>query len=172
MPSSTAHRGVLLLAAAATLALLAALGLQYLGGLSPCPLCLWARYPYVGVLAVAGLGLWLGRPRAALLGIALLLAVDVGIAGYHVGVEQGVLALPESCAADGQPATIEELRAQLAAQPRPRCDQVQLAVLGLSLAAWNGILAAVLLVAALAFRWRSRGSAGSAAEQHGHRRAA
>ena len=104
----------------------------------PATLCIYERYPYLVVLAACGLGLWLGRPRLALAVAALALAVNVGLAGYHVGVEQGWLALPQSCAAVGEAVTIEELQAQLEAAPA-RCDQVPLTVAGLSLAAWNGL---------------------------------
>ncbi|MGY9006863.1 MAG: disulfide bond formation protein B, partial [Alphaproteobacteria bacterium] len=33
-----------------------ALASQYFGGLQPCPLCLWQRYPYVVVIWLAGIG--------------------------------------------------------------------------------------------------------------------
>lgn len=154
-------RWLTVVAGAAGAALLAALALQYLGGYQPCNLCIYERYPYLAVLAVGLLGLWLDRPRAALALAALALAVNVGLSAYHVGVEQGWFALPESCAAVGQATSIEELRAQLAAAPA-RCDQVTLSVLGLSLAAWNGVLAALLLAIAGYGIARSP----SAAEQH------
>lgn len=158
-----------LLVGIAALALLGALGLQYLGGLQPCTLCIWARYPYLVVIAAGAVGLWLGRPRTALVVVVLALAVSVGLAIYHVGVEQGVFALMESCAAVGEATTVAELKAQLMAAPA-RCDEVPLTVLGLSLAAWNGVLAALLLVlASTALLRRPRRSA---AEQHGQRRTA
>ena len=40
---------------ASAIALLAALGSQYLGGLAPCKLCIWQRIPH-GVAIVIGLG--------------------------------------------------------------------------------------------------------------------
>lgn len=156
-----------LIAAAAAAALLAVLALQYLGGYEPCHLCIYERYPYLTVLLVGALGWWLGRPRLALALAALALTVNLGLAGYHVGVEEGWLALPESCAAVGAAVTVEDLRSQLAAAPA-RCDEVSLRLLGLSLAAWNGVLAAVLLALAVV----GLGRPGSAAEQHRQRRAA
>jgi disulfide bond formation protein DsbB len=136
------------LALAAAAALLAALALQFLGGLPPCPFCVYQRYPYLMVVAVGALGIWLRRPRLALVLIALALAVDVGIAAYHVGIEEGWFALPEGCATTGTATTIEELRRQLEAAPA-RCDQVPFTFAGLSLAAWNTLYAALLLAFAI-----------------------
>lgn len=165
MPSWADWR-VLLLVAAAAAALLAALALQFLGGLAPCPFCVYQRYPYLVVIAAGALGLWLRRPNPALALMALALAVNVGIAGYHVGIEQGWLALPESCSPAWRATTVEELRQQLAAAPA-RCDQVGFTVAGLSLAAWNAVYAAGLLVFA---GWAMR--PGSAAEKDRHPRVA
>jgi disulfide bond formation protein DsbB len=157
-----ATRWLLALAAAAGAALVAALLLQYAGGYKPCSLCIYERFPYLAVIVVGLAGAWLGRPRPALVLVALALAVNVGLTVFHVGVEQGWFQLPETCAAVGQATTVEELKAQLLAAPA-RCDQVPLTVLGLSLAAWNGVLAAALLVLALVGLARS---GGSVAEQH------
>jgi disulfide bond formation protein DsbB len=144
---------VLLVASAAALGF--ALGSQYLGGLAPCPLCIYQRWPYVGVLALAGAALVAPWPRALLALCALALAGNALLAGYHVGVEQGWFALPAGCEAVGigTATTVEELRALLAAAA-PRCDEVAWSFLGLSMAAWNGLLAlALALIAALAAGW-------------------
>ena len=130
--------------AAAAAALAAALALQFVGGLPPCPFCVYQRYPYLVVLVAGALGVWLHRPRLALAVIALALAVNVGIAAYHVGIEQGWLALPEGCSSAWRATTVEELRQQLE-NATARCDQVSFKLAGLSLAAWNAIYAAALL---------------------------
>ena len=146
--SPTTTRWLLFLAAAALAALGGALLLQHVGGFKPCPLCIYQRYPYVVVAAAGLLGAWLGRPRLALVVIGVALAVDVGLGVYHVGIEQGWFALPEGCAAVGTATTVEELKAQLLAAPA-RCDQVPFTVLGLSLAGWSAVYAAVLLAVTL-----------------------
>jgi disulfide bond formation protein DsbB len=156
----TIDRRPLVLAVAAAAALAAALGLQFLGDLPPCPFCVYQRYPYLVVIAAGALGVWLGRPRLALAVAAAALAVNVGLAAYHVGIEQGWLALPEGCAPAWRATTVEELRRQLQAAPA-RCDQVSFSLAGLSLAAWNAIYAAGLLAFAL---WAL--ARGSAAQHH------
>jgi disulfide bond formation protein DsbB len=165
MPQAIDRRLIILVAAAAA-ALGAALALQFLGGLPPCPFCVYQRYPYLVVIAAGALGVWLRRPRPALALIALALAANVGIAAYHVGIEQGWLALPEGCAAAWRATTVEELRQQLEAAPA-RCDQVAFTFAGLSLAAWNAVYAAAMLAFAL---WAL--AMGSAAQQDRQARAA
>jgi disulfide bond formation protein DsbB len=142
-----APRSVSLLLAVAGVAILAAvLAFQHLGGAAPCPLCIWQRYPY-GVLIVLGVIGFFWRPRAMLALCVVALLVGAGLAGYHYGVEQGWLALPEGCVAGERATSVEELRRMLSEAP-PACDQVRFTVLGWSLAAWN--LLASLGLAALA----------------------
>ena len=66
-------RACLLLALASAAIQLAALALQYLGGLPPCPLWVWQRWPYVALVALGLLG-WRWRPRA-MLGLAALVVL-------------------------------------------------------------------------------------------------
>ena len=128
-------RASLLLALPTPAILLAALALQYLGGLPPCPLCIWQRWPYVALVALGLLG-WRWRPRT-LLGVAtLVLLGSAGLAAYHVGIEQGWWALPGGCVAGGSAESVEELKRLLAEAP-PACDQVGFTFLGLTLAGWN-----------------------------------
>ena len=153
VPSTAA----LLLALAAMAILLAVLALQYLGDLPPCPLCVWQRWPYVGV-ALLGLIGWRWQARPLLAVMALLLLTTAGIGAYHVGVEQGWWALPEGCAAGADAQSIDELKRILAAAP-PACDQIAFTFLGLSLAGWNVVagiaLAAYAAAAALGLGWRT-----------------
>lgn len=153
----TPRMACLLLALVSAGALLAALALQYLGGLPPCQLCVWQRWPYVALI-VLGLAGWRWQPRV-LLGIAaVVLLVGAGLAAYHVGIEQGWWALPESCVAGGGAQSVEDLRRLLAEAP-PACDQVGFSLLGLTLAGWNLVtslgLAALTLAAALGLGRRS-----------------
>jgi disulfide bond formation protein DsbB len=141
-------RASLLLAIASAAILLAALALQYLGGLPPCPLCIWQRWPYVALIALGLLG-WRWRPRAMLGLGALVLLGGAGIAAYHVGVEQGWWALPGGCVAGAGAQSVAELRRMLAEAP-PACDQVGFTFLGLSLAGWNLVVSLALAVWATA----------------------
>ena len=114
----------------------------------PCPLCVWQRWPYVGV-AVLGLVGWRWQPRALLALAALVLLVGAGLGVYHVGVEEGWWALPAGCAAGASAQSVEDLRRLLAEAP-PACDQVSFTFLGLSLAGWNVVASLALAAYAIA----------------------
>ena len=131
-----------------------ALASQYLGGLAPCKLCHYQRWPYIAtivlslgaVFAFRGLG-----ARRVLLGLCgLLFLVGAGVAVYHVGVEQGWFQGPTSCSGPATEATtIEELRRQLLATPIVRCDEVAWSMFGISMAGFNLIASVILAALAL-----------------------
>jgi disulfide bond formation protein DsbB len=142
-----------LLLAAAVVVLGTALASEYLGGLRPCVLCLWQRYPYAAVIGLAGVGFGLARvpgmDRRILAGIAWAIAVamliDAGIAGFHVGVEQHWWEGTTSCVgASSSAGTAAELARQLKATQVVRCDEVAFALFGISMAGYNMIAALVL----------------------------
>lgn len=160
--------------AASGLILGAAYAFQYLGGLAPCELCLYQRYPYWAAIALMAVALALPRrtgtlaAREALVYLSgLLFLAGAGIALFHVGVEQHWWTGPAACGAPaGAPAaTLEDLEARLRATPVVRCDEVPWSLFGISMAGYNGILslglaafcfAAPRLVAPRLMRWRAR----------------
>lgn len=134
------RRQVQLLALAGSAGLLlAALAFQYIGGMNPCALCIWQRWPHLVALLGAG-GLVIANPVFALTG-ALGAATSGGIGVYHTGVERGWWQGPSSCSAGGNLSqlTPEELLAQIMAAPVVRCDEVAWEMLGLSMASWNAV---------------------------------
>lgn len=137
------HPLVVLLGSAGLLG--GALLFQHVGGLAPCPLCLWQRYPHVAVILLALPALVVVRARfqAALLTLAALaLVAGAGIAGFHVGVEQGWWQGTAAC--EGrvfEPGlTIEELRRRLMAAEVVRCDEVPWSLFGVSMAGYNMVI--------------------------------
>ncbi|MFM7345443.1 MAG: disulfide bond formation protein B [Tagaea sp.] len=139
-----------LVAAAGAAILGAALAFQYLGGLAPCELCYWQRYPFwVAIPAgVAAACLPAARPYLlALAGVAL--AIGAGVAVFHVGVEQQWWQGTQACGARGPAASIEELRARLLGAPVVRCDAPQWALFGVTMAGYNVALSGGLALFAL-----------------------
>lgn len=146
-PSS--KQAAALVLAVSVLVLGTVLASQYIGGLEPCILCYYQRYPWYAVVAVALVALALpGKARAGLLGLcALLFVVGTGIAIYHAGVEHKIFEGPAACGSvmiTGQ--SIDALRAQLVGRPVVRCDQAAWTLFGVSMAGYN-LLASVAMAA-------------------------
>ncbi len=136
--------------------LLGAWGFQYIGGFAPCKMCIWQRYPHgaaivLGVLAFAFPGI---RPLP-LLG-ALAAATTAGVGFYHAGVEQGWWEGPSTCTSgDIGGLSAEELMNQIMSAPLARCDEIPWEMFGISMAGWNGLFSAGLVLVWIA-AWRTR----------------
>jgi disulfide bond formation protein DsbB len=121
-----------------------ALGSQYLGGLHPCEMCYWQRWPHAGAIVLAGLAFTgpadSGRSRALTLLAALAIAVSGAIGVYHAGVEAKIFEGFTQCTALGKGLNTAELLNQITHAPLVRCDEVQFRFLGISMAGWNAIL--------------------------------
>ena len=122
-----------------------ALAFQYLGGLAPCEMCEWQRWPHIAA-AIVGLGggalLTSGAIDAkyarVILGLTIaLIAVSGALAVYHAGVEWKWWAGPEACTG----ARVEFTGLDnINERGNVRCDIVQWRLFGLSLAAYNALL--------------------------------
>jgi disulfide bond formation protein DsbB len=120
--------------------MLGALAFQHIGGMAPCKLCIWQRYPHV--LAIVAGGLALALPRVPLILLGMLAALTTaGIGAYHVGVEQGWWPGPSTCSsAPIGSLSAEDLLDQIMAAPLVRCDDIPWEMFGLSMAGWNAVL--------------------------------
>lgn len=152
----TRTRLILLAAGGSAALLLGALAFQYLGGLAPCKLCIWQRWPH-GVAIGAGVLALLAAPRLFAAIGAMAVSAGAGIALYHTGIERRWWAGPESCTGSG--GGLGSLSGtDLLSMEGPLgvvlCDEVAWEMWGLSMASWNGLLslglAALWLLAARA----------------------
>ena len=121
-----------------------ALGSQYLGGLHPCEMCYWQRWPHAVAIVLALLAFTAPAqsPRARILVLlaALAIAVSGAIGVYHAGVEAKIFQGLTECTATGKGLKGADLLNQIMHAPIVRCDEVQFRFLGISLAGWNAIL--------------------------------
>jgi len=144
---------LILIFAASAVVLGAAWLFQLVGGLTPCELCLYERWPYYAALVLALLALAFpapGIPRAGLALLGALFLASAGLGFYHVGIEQHWFPGPASCTSNGTAAeSFEQFKAQILGQKVVLCDQIQWSVFGLSIAALNAIASAA--IAAYAF---------------------
>lgn len=145
------------LALAIPAALLAgALGSQYIGGLNPCEMCHWQRWPHYGAVALAILSFLLrgqpdkGRSFVWLAAFAILASGLIGV--YHAGVELGIFEGLTRCSTVSSAGSAEDLLKDIMAAPLVRCDQVQFEFLGISMAGWNAIIS---IGAAVTILWLS-----------------
>ena len=116
-------------------------GFQLLGGLPPCEMCHWQRWPHCAalVLALAALASRSSPGRSRMLvilaGLAILVSGAIGV--LHAGVEYHWWTGPTRCSTlalgGGDP-----LKAILAA-PLVRCDAAPWSLAGVSLAGWNAL---------------------------------
>lgn len=142
--------GRILLAVLASLGvLLGAFGFQFLGELSPCPMCIWQRWPHAVaiLLGVAAMTLlWRQRRVVAMLGAATM-AVSFGLAAFHAGVEQRWWDGPTSCTgADPTALSTDDLLAKLERTPLVRCDEIVWDLFGITMAGWNAIISLGLVI--------------------------
>ena len=116
-----------------------ALGSQYLGGLHPCEMCYWQRWPHGAAIVLAAIAFTgpaeSSRSRMMTLLAAAAIAISGAIGVYHAGVELGLFEGLTACSATGA-VTLQDILAT----PLVRCDQVQWSFLGISMAGWNAIL--------------------------------
>jgi disulfide bond formation protein DsbB len=130
-----------------------ALGSQYLGGLHPCEMCYWQRWPHAAAIALAGAAFLLpsrARLLTALAALAITISGAIGV--FHAGVEIGWWEGLTRCTAGGA-ISLEDLMNV----PLVRCDQVQWSLLGISMAGWNALisLGSAAVIALLLTRGRS-----------------
>lgn len=152
-PPSTdlTRRGLVALAGAGSLAvLLGAYAFEFLGGLAPCAMCYWQRWPHLAAVAIAVLGAG-ALPRVAGVAVglagALAAATTAGIGAYHSGVERGWWPGPASCTGDAAGLgglSGEALLDPSGAAPVVMCDEIPWTLLGLSMANYNAAFSLAL----------------------------
>ena len=125
-----------------------AYGFEHIGGLFPCEMCWWQRYPHFAAVALALLST-VAQPKRLWIALAALAILASGLIGaFHAGVEygwwEGVTACASHVEAGGDP-----LEAIMNA-PLVRCDVAPWTLAGISLAGFNAIISAVSAVAIFA----------------------
>jgi disulfide bond formation protein DsbB len=157
LPPSQETRAVLI--AAASIAVLAAVWILQGMGYAPCELCLTQRYAFYAAIPLALLTALLagrsvhGLARVGFALLAILFVASAVFAAYHVGVEYHSWQGPTACTGGPGSLDVNDLVKALDSVKVVRCDEVQLRIVGLSLAGWNVVASAVLAAyAALAAR--------------------
>ncbi len=136
---------LILIGGAGSFLLLAGAFLFQLAGYPPCAMCLWQRWPHAVAIAIAFIALIFPHRLLAVCG-ALAALVTSAIGFFHSGVEQDWWEGPSTCTGG---ALGDLSGADLLSTTGPRvvmCDVISWQMFGLSMATWNGIFSAVLVV--------------------------
>lgn len=148
-PAYRTGAALLLLAIAV---ILAALGFEYIGGYTPCPLCLQQRYAYyAGIPALFAALVLLAADYKTLAAamfalVALAFLANAGLGVYHAGAEWKFWPGPDTCAA--APAKLS-LKAGDLLNPTTkmsvvRCDEAAWRMFGISFAGYNVLISLLL----------------------------
>jgi disulfide bond formation protein DsbB len=120
-----------------------AYGSQYLGGLYPCEMCWWQRWPHFAALPLAlgafvlpGVGV-----RKALVALAALAILASGlIGGFHAGVEYGWWEGITACSTTVKAGPGQSTLDAILNAPLTRCDVAPWSLFGISLAGYNFLI--------------------------------
>jgi len=136
-----------------------AIAFQYLGGLAPCQMCYWQRWPHLAAILVA-LGAIALRSRSGpsalltlLAGFGILASGAIGV--FHAGVEQhwwkGLTTCSTAIGGQGGASALDAIMNA----PLVRCDVPAWTLLGISMAGYNAIISilAALAVFGLLGKW-------------------
>ena len=122
--------------------ILGALGSQYIGGLFPCEMCHWQRWPHYAAIGLALVAFIapgrLGRTALALAIAAILISGAIGI--FHAGVEYHWWQGLTRCSTPASGRSTAEIFAEIMATPAIQCDVAQWTLFGISLAGFNAII--------------------------------
>jgi disulfide bond formation protein DsbB len=125
-----------------------ALGSEFIGGLYPCEMCHWQRWPHEAAIGLAILAFFLKPPvRTMLIALAAVaIIISGGIGVFHAGVEYGWWEGLTTCANTAQSGSL----ADIMRAPMIRCDVPQWTLAGISLAGFNALFSIAGGVAILA----------------------
>lgn len=126
-----------------------AFAFQHIGGLNPCEMCIWQRWPHAAALVLASLALFVpGSGKRALLVLAVLAElVTAGIGMFHAGVEQRWWQGPSACSATDLGSG--DFFSNVMATPVVQCDQIAWSLAGISMAGYNAIFSGLIAGVAL-----------------------
>ena len=133
---------------------------QYIGGLHPCEMCWWQRYPHMAAIPLALIAYGLRARPCWSLGFTGLAGLAIGISGliglFHAGVEYGWWEGLTTCSTTPTGGSGTDLLNQIMASPITRCDVAPWDLFGISLAGYNGLLSSAAALAILALIVKAR----------------
>lgn len=139
------HREIVFLFFASIIAIASAYISEFFGYL-PCKLCYYQRYIYFFIAGAAVLALFFRRKLFFFLMLFFLLAIQISVAFFHVGVEKKWWKYNSECAVDILSDSGARDLAQIMSQEIVRCDVPQIIAWGFSMAELNTLYAILLII--------------------------
>ena len=140
----TGRHALILATLGSALLMAGAYAFQHIGGMAPCKMCIWQRYPHVIAIAIGGIAIATGARALAVLGAAAA-ATTSAIGFYHVGVEQNWWEGPSTCSSGAiDNISPDALLDQILSAPLVRCDEIPWEMFGISMAGWNALVSLAL----------------------------
>lgn len=137
-----------------------AIGSQYIGGLVPCEMCMWQRWPHLIAIFFALDAIALrSRPvlSAVFAGLAAMAIEVSGLIGvFHAGVEYGWWHGLTACSTADMSGSAQDVLNTIMNTPLVRCDTAQWTLAGISLAGYNAIFSLGAAAAIFALLLRAR----------------
>ena len=129
--------------------ILAAYYFEYIGGLFPCKLCYWQRYPHFLNILIFPLFYFFSMRSLIFIGTGSMFVSTI-LAFYHVGVEKKYWQGPNSCSNTSiEGLTTDQLLDQIMSSPIVRCDEIAWELFGISMAGWNVLISFCLFLTLL-----------------------
>ncbi|XVN43121.1 MAG: disulfide bond formation protein B [Candidatus Rickettsia vulgarisii] len=126
---------------------------EYILRFSPCPLCIYQRFPYLFIIKISFVALIIKQlSKYTLFFIVLNLTGACILASYHTGVERGIFAPSALCSTlvhIPKHLSIDDIKEMFYSQPVALCNRVAVKLFGLSMTEWNLLLNLSLLCAVL-----------------------
>lgn len=122
---------------------------EFVLGFDPCILCLYQRIPYFALAFVSIGGLALNYHKCFLRLIGFIFLSSTLLAGYHTGIERGVIDPTDRCThADSMTtgASFEEMLEKLYATPLADCSKPAFKIFAVSMTEWNLIMSLCLFI--------------------------
>ena len=128
------------------LLLLGALAFQYLGGLPPCKLCYWQRYPHM-LAIIFGVIFYYTSIGTIVVIPAVAAFSSAGVGAYHFGIEKEFWPGPNTCSSGSiNNISTDALIEQIMSAPLTKCDEVLWSFLNISMAGWNALISFCLFL--------------------------
>jgi len=126
--------------------LLSAVYIEKVLGVIPCKLCMYQRLPYMIAIFFCFLGYNYYKNLLWMYFLIITFFSSLMLAGYHVGIENGLFAEFSGCTTDNLNLVDKEKLLESLNQIIPNCKDVTFKLFGLSLATINLFISLIILI--------------------------